>query len=58
MYHCFYLSLYLSIHLVVFLSVNLINRPLTFPKYQYIIAADLGASIGLVKVGKIVLLIP
>ena len=56
-------SLFLSITLSINPSSSIficqsINRPLTFPKYQYIIATDLGAIIGLVKVDKIVLLIP
>ena len=52
------LSLYLSIyHSTLYLSINpsssificqSINRPLPFPKNQYIIAADQGAGIGLV----------
>ena len=57
-YLCIYPSIYLSItlsifhstlstsiHLAVFLSIN---RPLPYPKYQYIIAADPGAGIGFV----------
>ena len=51
-YHSIYLFIhpsifhfiYISIHLAVFLSIN---RPLPFTKYQYIIAADSGAGIGL-----------
>ena len=45
-YLSLYLSTYPSIYLAVFLSIN---WPLPFPKFQYIIAADPGAGIGLVK---------
>ena len=54
-YHCIYLSL--SIYLSIYISINpfssificqSINSPSPFPKYQYIIAADPGAGIGLV----------
>ena len=53
----FYLSIYLSIHLSNNQSSSIffcqsINWPLPFPKYQYIIAADPGAGIGLVNIGK------
>ena len=51
-YHSIYLFIhpsifhfiYISIHLAVFLSIN---QPLSLTKYQYIIAADSGAGIGL-----------
>ena len=56
----FKLSLYLSIsiYLSIYISINpfssificqSINSPSPFPKYQYIIAADPGAGIGLVS---------
>ena len=46
-HHFIYLTL--SIYLPSSISIcQSINRPLPFPKYKYMIAADPGASIGLV----------
>ena len=57
----YFKSIHPSIHPHIYLFINpsssiffcqSFNWPLLFPKYQYIIAADPGASIGLVYLGR------